>query len=177
MPRNDSTHPSPFPPLPISTNLSSPRTTLQPLPHCQPPAIHSSSPPSPHHHPHPPHTAPCRPRLIIAGASAYSRDFDYPRMRAIADSVGAYLMSDMAHISGLVAAGTVASPFAHSHIVTTTTHKSLRGPRGGAQKMTHSHTHAHAHASSLLAPWRERRAGTIHAAAHAPRERAPAAVK
>lgn len=72
-----------------------------------------------------------RPRLIIAGASAYSRDFDYPRMRAIADSVGAYLMADMAHISGLVAAGVVASPFPHSHVVTTTTHKSLRGPRGG----------------------------------------------
>ena len=72
-----------------------------------------------------------RPRLIIAGASAYSRDFDYPRMRRIADSVGAYLMSDMAHISGLVAAGVVDSPFPHSDVVTTTTHKSLRGPRGG----------------------------------------------
>ena len=72
-----------------------------------------------------------RPRLIIAGASAYSRDFDYARMRAIADSVGAYLMSDMAHISGLVAAGVVESPFPYSHVVTTTTHKSLRGPRGG----------------------------------------------
>ena len=72
-----------------------------------------------------------RPRLIIAGASAYSRDFDYARMRAIADSVGAHLMSDMAHISGLVAAGVVQSPFPHSHVVTTTTHKSLRGPRGG----------------------------------------------
>jgi len=72
-----------------------------------------------------------RPRLIIAGASAYSRDFDYPRMRVIADSVGAYLMSDMAHISGLVSAGVVKSPFAYSDVVTTTTHKSLRGPRGG----------------------------------------------
>eukprot|EP00878_Enallax_costatus_P009414 GHUV01009839.1.p1 GENE.GHUV01009839.1~~GHUV01009839.1.p1 ORF type:complete len:329 (+),score=91.89 GHUV01009839.1:1305-2291(+) len=72
-----------------------------------------------------------RPKLIIAGASAYSRNIDYPRMRAIADSVGAYLMSDMAHISGLVAAGVVPSPFADSHVVTTTTHKSLRGPRGG----------------------------------------------
>jgi len=72
-----------------------------------------------------------RPKLIIAGASAYSRDFDYPRMRAIADSVGAYLMSDMAHISGLVAAGVVDSPFPYSDVVTTTTHKSLRGPRGG----------------------------------------------
>lgn len=72
-----------------------------------------------------------RPRLIIAGASAYSRDFDYARMKVIADSVGAYLMSDMAHISGLVAAEVVQSPFPHSDVVTTTTHKSLRGPRGG----------------------------------------------
>eukprot|EP00775_Hariotina_reticulata_P013285 gene13285-13416_t len=72
-----------------------------------------------------------RPKLIIAGASAYSRNIDYKRMRAIADSVGAYLMSDMAHISGLVAAGVVPGPFEESHIVTTTTHKSLRGPRGG----------------------------------------------
>ncbi|GIL59204.1 hypothetical protein Vafri_13895 [Volvox africanus] len=72
-----------------------------------------------------------RPKLIIAGASAYSRNYDYARMRAIADSAEAYLMSDMAHISGLVAAGVAVSPFPHSHIVTTTTHKSLRGPRGG----------------------------------------------
>jgi glycine hydroxymethyltransferase len=75
-----------------------------------------------------------RPRLLIAGASAYSRDFDYARMRQVADSVGALLMSDMAHISGLVAAGVVQSPFPHSHIVTTTTHKSLRGPRGGERR-------------------------------------------
>jgi glycine hydroxymethyltransferase len=72
-----------------------------------------------------------RPKLIIAGASAYARDYDYPRMREIADSVGAYLMSDMAHISGLVAAGVVESPFSSSDVVTTTTHKSMRGPRGG----------------------------------------------
>lgn len=72
-----------------------------------------------------------RPKLIIAGASAYSRDFDYKRMREIADSVGAYLMADMAHISGLVAAGLVESPFEYADVVTTTTHKSLRGPRGG----------------------------------------------
>lgn len=72
-----------------------------------------------------------RPKLIIAGASAYARDYDYPRMRAIADSVGAYLMTDMAHTSGLVAAGVVGNPFESSHVVTTTTHKSLRGPRGG----------------------------------------------
>eukprot|EP00238_Polyblepharides_amylifera_P002036 CAMPEP_0196585604 /NCGR_PEP_ID=MMETSP1081-20130531/51294_1 /TAXON_ID=36882 /ORGANISM="Pyramimonas amylifera, Strain CCMP720" /LENGTH=496 /DNA_ID=CAMNT_0041907211 /DNA_START=82 /DNA_END=1572 /DNA_ORIENTATION=- len=72
-----------------------------------------------------------RPKIIIAGASAYPRDYDYNRMREICDACGAYLMSDMAHISGLVAAGVVASPFHTSDIVTTTTHKSLRGPRGG----------------------------------------------
>ncbi|XP_075495699.1 serine hydroxymethyltransferase 3, chloroplastic-like isoform X1 [Primulina tabacum] len=72
-----------------------------------------------------------RPKLIIAGASAYPRDFDYPRMRKIADAVGAFLMMDMAHISGLVAASVVANPFDYCDIVTTTTHKSLRGPRGG----------------------------------------------
>lgn len=72
-----------------------------------------------------------RPKLIIAGASAYPRDFDYPRMRKIADAVGAFLMMDMAHISGLVAASVVADPFQYCDVVTTTTHKSLRGPRGG----------------------------------------------
>ncbi|MCO5614573.1 hypothetical protein L7F22_068856 [Adiantum nelumboides] len=72
-----------------------------------------------------------RPKLLIAGASAYPRDFDYPQMRKIADSVGAFLMMDMAHISGLVAAGVVSNPFEYCDIVTTTTHKSLRGPRGG----------------------------------------------
>ncbi|XP_076944330.1 serine hydroxymethyltransferase 3, chloroplastic-like isoform X2 [Bidens hawaiensis] len=72
-----------------------------------------------------------RPKLIIAGASAYPRDFDYPRMRKIADAVGAFLMMDMAHISGLVAASVVGNPFEYCDIVTTTTHKSLRGPRGG----------------------------------------------
>jgi glycine hydroxymethyltransferase len=71
-----------------------------------------------------------RPKIIIAGASAYSRHYDYPRMRAIADRVGAYLHADMAHISGLVAAGVVPSPFDHADVVTTTTHKALRGPRG-----------------------------------------------
>lgn len=65
------------------------------------------------------------------GASAYARDYNYARMRKAADNVGAYLMTDMAHTSGLVAAQVVADPFEHSHIVTTTTHKSLRGPRGG----------------------------------------------
>ena len=72
-----------------------------------------------------------RPKLIIAGASAYPRNYDYKRMREICDKVGAYLMSDMAHISGLVAADVVASPFEYSDIVTSTTHKSLRGPRAG----------------------------------------------
>jgi len=71
-----------------------------------------------------------RPKVLVAGASAYSRDIDYKRMREIADSVGALLMSDMAHISGLVAADVTASPFDYADIVTTTTHKSLRGPRG-----------------------------------------------
>ncbi len=71
-----------------------------------------------------------RPKLIIAGASAYSRHYDYPRMRAVADRVGAYLHADMAHISGLVAAGVVPSPFEYADVVTTTTHKALRGPRG-----------------------------------------------
>jgi len=72
-----------------------------------------------------------RPKLLIAGASAYSRLYDYERMRQIADSTGAYLLADMAHISGLVAANIVDDPFPYSDIVTTTTHKSLRGPRGG----------------------------------------------
>ncbi|RZB82293.1 Serine hydroxymethyltransferase 3, chloroplastic isoform B [Glycine soja] len=72
-----------------------------------------------------------RPKLIVAGASAYPRDIDYPRMRKIADEVGAFLMMDMAHISGLVAASVLSNPFEYCDIVTTTTHKSLRGPRGG----------------------------------------------
>ena len=72
-----------------------------------------------------------RPKMIVAGASAYPREFDFPRLRAIADEVGAYLLVDMAHIAGLVAAGVHSSPVPHAHIVTTTTHKTLRGPRGG----------------------------------------------
>lgn len=71
-----------------------------------------------------------RPKLIVAGASAYSRLIDYERIRKVADSVGAYVMSDMAHISGLIAADVIPSCFPYSDIVTTTTHKSLRGPRG-----------------------------------------------
>ncbi len=72
-----------------------------------------------------------QPKLIVAGASAYPREFDFPRLRTIADEVGAYLMVDMAHIAGLVAAGVHSSPVPHAHVVTTTTHKTLRGPRGG----------------------------------------------
>jgi len=75
--------------------------------------------------------AECRPKLIICGYSAYSRIIDFARFREIADSVGAYLMADIAHIAGLVATGVHPSPFPHAHIVTTTTHKTLRGPRGG----------------------------------------------
>jgi glycine hydroxymethyltransferase len=72
-----------------------------------------------------------KPKLIIAGASAYPRDWDYARMRTIADSVGAYLMADVAHIAGFIATGLMNSPFDHCDVVTTTTHKSLRGPRAG----------------------------------------------
>lgn len=72
-----------------------------------------------------------RPRLIIVGASAYPRDFDYPRFRKVADQHGAYLLCDMAHISGLVAAQEIANPFDYCDVVTTTTHKTLRGPRAG----------------------------------------------
>lgn len=71
-----------------------------------------------------------RPKCIVAGTSAYCRLIDYGRMRKIADLVGAYLIVDMAHISGLIAAGVIPSPFEHADVVTTTTHKSLRGPRG-----------------------------------------------
>jgi glycine hydroxymethyltransferase len=72
-----------------------------------------------------------RPRLIIAGGSAYARIIDFARIRRVADAVGAYLMVDMAHFAGLVAAGLYPSPLPHAHVVTTTTHKTLRGPRGG----------------------------------------------
>ena len=72
-----------------------------------------------------------RPKLIIGGASAYSRDWDYARMRQIADKVGALLMIDMAHPAGLIAAGLLNNPLEYAHIVTSTTHKTLRGPRGG----------------------------------------------
>ena len=72
-----------------------------------------------------------RPKLIIAGGSAYPRIIDFQRIRRVADQVGAYLMVDMAHFAGLVAAGYYSNPFAHAHVITTTTHKTLRGPRGG----------------------------------------------
>ena len=72
-----------------------------------------------------------RPKLIVAGASAYPRDWDYAKMRKICDATGAYMMADIAHISGLVATGEAKSPFDTCDIVTTTTHKSLRGPRAG----------------------------------------------
>ena len=73
----------------------------------------------------------CKPKLIVAGASAYARAIDFKRFREIADEVGAYLMVDMAHIAGLVAGGFHESPIPYAHVVTTTTHKTLRGPRGG----------------------------------------------
>ena len=73
----------------------------------------------------------CNPKMIIAGASAYARKIDFKRFREIADMVGAYLMVDMAHIAGLVAAGLHQSPIPYAHVTTTTTHKTLRGPRGG----------------------------------------------
>ncbi|MEP5939075.1 MAG: serine hydroxymethyltransferase [Erythrobacter sp.] len=72
-----------------------------------------------------------KPKLIICGGTAYSRLWDFPRFREIADEVGAYLLCDMSHISGLVAGGAHPSPFPHAHVVTSTTHKSLRGPRSG----------------------------------------------
>ncbi|WP_158942050.1 serine hydroxymethyltransferase [Granulicella sp. S190] len=72
-----------------------------------------------------------KPKVIVGGGSAYPRQFDFPRMRAIADKVGAYFMVDMAHFAGLVAGGAHPSPVPHAHIVTTTTHKTLRGPRAG----------------------------------------------
>ncbi len=72
-----------------------------------------------------------KPKMIIAGASAYPRQIDFARFREIADSVGAYLFVDMAHYAGLIAAGTYPSPVPHAHVTTTTTHKTLRGPRGG----------------------------------------------
>ena len=73
----------------------------------------------------------CKPKLIVGGASAYSREWDYKRMREIADKVGALLLVDMAHTAGLIAAGLLENPVKYAHVVTSTTHKTLRGPRGG----------------------------------------------
>lgn len=73
----------------------------------------------------------CRPKMIICGASAYSRDWDYVRLRAVADEVGAILLADISHPAGLIATGLLNDPLKHCHIVTSTTHKTLRGPRGG----------------------------------------------
>ena len=75
-----------------------------------------------------------RPKLIVGGASAYSREWNYKRMREIADKIGALLMIDMAHPAGLVAAGLLENPLKYAHIVTSTTHKTLRGPRGGIDR-------------------------------------------
>ena len=72
-----------------------------------------------------------KPKLIVCGASAYSRDWDYARIRAVADQIGAFVLCDMAHPAGLIAKGLLSSPFEHCHFVTSTTHKTLRGPRGG----------------------------------------------
>jgi len=73
----------------------------------------------------------CKPQLIVCGASAYPREIDYKRFREIADEVGAYLMSDIAHVAGLIVAGVHQSPVGYAHVITSTTHKTLRGPRGG----------------------------------------------
>jgi len=78
-----------------------------------------------------------KPKMIICGASAYSRDWDYARIRSVADEIGALLLADIAHPAGLVAAGILNDPFDHCHIVTSTTHKTLRGPRGGVIMMRH----------------------------------------
>lgn len=78
-----------------------------------------------------------KPKMIICGASAYSRDWDYQRIRAVAEEVGALVLADIAHPAGLIAAGLLNDPFAHCHIVTSTTHKTLRGPRGGIIALRH----------------------------------------
>jgi glycine hydroxymethyltransferase len=79
-----------------------------------------------------------RPKMIICGASAYSRDWDYARIRKVADEVGALILADISHPAGLIAAGLLNDPLEHCHIVTTTTHKTLRGPRGGVIMMRHN---------------------------------------
>lgn len=83
-----------------------------------------------------------KPNLLICGASGYPADFDYKRFREIADSVGAYLLADIAHISGLIATGLMSSPFEYCDVVTSTTHKSLRGPRSGIIFFKNEHAEA-----------------------------------
>ena len=78
-----------------------------------------------------------KPKMIICGASAYSRDWDYKRIREVADKIGAVVMADIAHPAGLIATGLLADPFEHCHIITSTTHKTLRGPRGGIIMLRH----------------------------------------
>jgi glycine hydroxymethyltransferase len=78
-----------------------------------------------------------KPKMIICGASAYSRDWDYKRIRAVADEIGALVLADIAHPAGLIATGLLNDPFDHCHIVTSTTHKTLRGPRGGVIMLRH----------------------------------------
>ena len=78
-----------------------------------------------------------KPKMIICGASAYSRDWDYKRIRAVADEIGAVVFADIAHPAGLIANGLLNDPFEHCHIVTSTTHKTLRGPRGGIIMLRH----------------------------------------
>jgi glycine hydroxymethyltransferase len=92
-----------------------------------------------------------RPKLIIAGFSAYSRAIDWARFRAIADSVGAYFMVDMAHVAGLIAAGLYPNPLPHADVVTTTTHKTLRGPRGGLI-LARPHPELHKKFNSMVFP-------------------------
>src|SRR4029078_5353215 len=84
----------------------------------------------------------CRPRMIVVGASAYARTLDFPKFQAIAQSVGAYLMVDIAHIAVLIAAGLLPNPIPHADFVTTTTHKTLRGPRGGVVMCKSEHAKA-----------------------------------
>ena len=113
-----------------------------------------------------------KPKLIIAGASAYAREIDFKRFREIADKVGAYLMVDMAHIAGLVAAGLHQSPIPYADVVTTTTHKTLRGPRGGQkyrskrpEKPVCYFWRPHRY-SGCYHPWTERRRHGSHRRVH-----------
>ena len=101
----------------------------------------------------------CHPKMIIAGASAYARKIDFKRMREIADEVGAVLMVDMAHIAGLVAAGLHQSPIPYAHVTTTTTHKTLRGPRGGLILCREEYAKA---IDKAIFPWNTGRSSYAH---------------